>query len=99
MRQQNNGRRRQNRGSNRRSYGNGNINGGEIYGKYPDLALDNSSTDLGRGRILPTTSVDAYMAELANWYGVPQSEISTVIPNINNFSFSNPNSPLGILNS
>ena len=79
--------------------GSGNINGGEIYGKYPDLALDNSSTDLGRGRILPTTSVDAYMAELANWYGVPQSEMSTVIPNINNFSFSNPNSPLGILNS
>ena len=79
--------------------GSGNINGGEIYGKYPDLALNNSSTDLGRGRILPTTSVDAYMAELANWYGVPQSEMSTVIPNINNFSFSNPNSPLGILNS
>ena len=77
----------------------GSANGGEIYGKYPDLALDNSSTDLGRGRILPTTSVDAYMAELANWYGVPQSEMSTVIPNINNFSFSNPNSPLGILNS
>jgi len=43
--------------------GSGNINGGEIYGKYPDLALDNSSTDLGRGRILPTTSVDAYMAD------------------------------------
>lgn len=77
----------------------GSANGGQIYGKYPDLALNNSSTDLGRGRILPTTSVDAYMAELANWYGVPQSEMSTVIPNINNFSFSNPNSPLGILNS
>ena len=77
----------------------GSANGGEIYGEYPDLALNNASTDLGRGRILPTTSVDAYMAELANWYGVPQSEMSTVIPNINNFSFSNPNSPLGILNS
>ena len=81
--------------------GNGNINGGEIYGKYPDLALNNSSTDLGRGRILPTTSVDQYMAELAYWYGVPNSEISTVIPNINNFSssFVSANSPLGILNS
>ena len=77
----------------------GSANGGEIYGEYPDLALNNSSTDLGRGRILPTTSVDAYMAELVNWYGVPQSEISTIIPNINNFSFNNPNSPLGILNS
>ena len=81
--------------------GSGNINGGEIYGEYPDLALNNSSTDLGRGRILPTTSVDSYMAELAYWYGVPNSEISTVIPNINNFSssFVSPNSPLGILNS
>ena len=81
--------------------GSGNINGGEIYGEYPDLALNNSSTDLGRGRILPTTSVDQYMAELAYWYGVPNSEISTVIPNINNFSssFYSPNSPLGILNS
>jgi uncharacterized protein (DUF1501 family) len=79
----------------------GSANGGEIYGEYPDLALDNSSTDLGRGRILPTTSVDSYMAELAYWYGVPNSEISTVIPNINNFSssFVSPNSPLGILNS
>ncbi len=79
----------------------GSANGGEIYGKYPDLALNNSSTDLGRGRILPTTSVDSYMAELAYWYGVPNSEISTVIPNINNFSssFVSSNSPLGILNS
>ena len=79
----------------------GSANGGEIYGEYPDLALNNSSTDLGRGRILPTTSVDSYMAELAYWYGVPNSEISTVIPNINNFSssFVSPSSPLGILNS
>jgi uncharacterized protein (DUF1501 family) len=81
----------------------GSANGGEIYGKYPDLALNNSSTDLGRGRILPTTSVDTYMATLANWYGVPSSELSTVIPNVNNFNidFSNPtaNSPLAILNS
>jgi hypothetical protein len=28
---------------------------------------------------------------------VPQSEMSTVIPNIHNFSFANPASPLGIL--
>ncbi len=81
----------------------GSANGGEIYGKYPDLALNNSSTDLGRGRILPTTSVDSYMATLANWYGVPSSELSTVIPNVGNFNIDfinpSPNSPLNILNS
>ena len=75
----------------------GSVAGGEIYGSYPALA--GGSNDLGRGRILPSTSVDAYMGELASWYGVPSSEISTVIPNINNFNFANLSSPLGILTS
>ena len=74
------------------------VDEGDIYGSYPTLAAGGSS-DVGRGRILPSTSVDAYMAELASWYGVPSSEITTVIPNINNFSFANLASPLGILTS
>jgi uncharacterized protein (DUF1501 family) len=73
----------------------GSLKGGQIYGEYPALA--GGSNDLGRGRILPSTSVDAYMGELASWYGVPESEITTVIPNINNFGFANLASPLGIL--
>lgn len=75
----------------------GSANGGKIYGEYPILSTGGPN-DIGRGRILPTTSVDAYMAELAGWFGVPQSEITTVIPNIANFNFSNILSPLGILN-
>ena len=75
----------------------GSANGGKIYGEYPILSTG-GPYDIGRGRILPTTSVDAYMAELAGWFGVPQSEISTVIPNITNFDFANILSPLGILN-
>ena len=75
----------------------GSAAGGEIYGSYPALAGGNN--DLGRGRILPSTSVDAYMGELASWYGVPPAEITTVIPNINNFNFANLASPLGILTS
>ena len=75
----------------------GSAAGGEIYGSYPALAGGNN--DLGRGRILPSTSVDAYMGELASWYGVPPAEITTVIPNINNFDFANLASPLGILTS
>lgn len=74
----------------------GSANGGKIYGQYPDLSTG-SLYDIGRGRILPTTPVDAYMAELAGWFGVPQAELATVIPNITNFSFSNLLSPLGIL--
>lgn len=76
----------------------GSANGGKVFGEYPSLAT-NGPYDIGRGRILPTTSVDAYMAELATWFGVPQSELSTVIPNIHNFSFANLSTPLGILNA
>lgn len=75
----------------------GSANGGKIYGDYPILSTGGPN-DIGRGRILPTTSVDAYMAELAGWFGVPQTEITTVIPNIANFNFANVLSPLGILN-
>ena len=76
----------------------GSANGGKIYGNYPSLAMG-GPLDIGRGRVLPTTSVDAYMAEIAGWFGVPQSELATVIPNIHNFNLSNLTSPLGILSS
>ncbi len=51
-----------------------------------------------RGRLLPTTSVDAYGAEIASWYGVPPAELQTIFPNAANFfdSVSTPY-PLGIL--
>lgn len=62
----------------------GNVNGGQIYGQYPVLATG-GPLDLGRGRLLPTTSVDEYAAELATWFGVPSAELSTVFPNSGNF--------------
>ena len=73
----------------------GSANGGKIYGQYPSLEIG-SGNDIGRGRLLPTTSIDQYMAEIVNWFGVPASELSTVIPNIDNFNTS---PPLGIFNS
>ena len=75
---------------------NGSMNGGKIYGQYPVLATG-SPNDIGRGRLLPTTSVDAYMTELASWFGVPMNEMQTVIPNLENFSFANTPYPLGML--
>jgi uncharacterized protein (DUF1501 family) len=62
----------------------GGVNGGKIYGEYPVIATG-GPLDIGRGRLLPTTSVDAYQGELASWFGVPPEEISTVFPNATNF--------------
>lgn len=75
----------------------GNVHGGKIYGTYPTLATG-AEQDVGRGRLLPTTSVDAYGAEVASWFGVPSDELTTVFPNAANFfdPISNPH-PLGIL--
>jgi len=75
----------------------GGVKGGDIYGTYPDLYLDNN-LDVGRGVIIPTTSADEYFAELALWFGVSPSDLSLVLPNIGNFyapASSNP--PIGFI--
>lgn len=75
----------------------GAVQGGRIYGQYPSLYEDNP-LDVGRGRIIPTTSVDAYFAELALWLGVPKSSLPLVIPNINRFfDTGGSGTPLGFL--
>jgi uncharacterized protein (DUF1501 family) len=67
------------------------IDGGKIFGAYPDLTLDGPD-DVGRGgRLLPSTAADLYFAELLRWFGVPAASMSYVLPNIANFW--NPNSP------
>lgn len=75
----------------------GPVDGGKIFGTFPDVALG-SSDDLGRGRFLPSTSADLYFAELLRWFGVPSGSMNYVLPNIANFW--DPNSttaPLGFV--
>jgi len=62
--------------------------GNRIYGRFPTVALG-SLDDAGQGRLIPTTSVDEYAATLASWFGVPASDLSTVVPNIGRFSKPN----------
>ena len=74
----------------------GAVNGGKIYGTYPELAL-NSPLDTGRGRLIPTTSVDAYFAELALWMGVSPSNLPLILPNLSRFHSPGDGPPLGFL--
>ncbi len=76
----------------------GAVNGGQMFGEYPSLELDNP-LDLGRGRMIPTTSTDEYFAELALWFGVPSTELVNLFPNLGNFySASGGGKPIGFLN-
>ncbi|MBC7506747.1 MAG: DUF1501 domain-containing protein [Sandarakinorhabdus sp.] len=62
----------------------GAVKGREFYGRPPVLA-DNGPDDVGQGRLLPATSVDQYAATLANWFGVSDSNLATVLPFIGNY--------------
>ena len=61
------------------------VAGRELYGLYPNLALG-SEFDVGGGRFIPTTSADQYAATLARWFGIEETDIPSVAPNIGNFA-------------
>ncbi|MEY4980060.1 MAG: hypothetical protein RLZZ352_2330 [Pseudomonadota bacterium] len=71
----------------------GAVQGGNIYGQFPITALG-TDTDVGSGRLLPTTSVTQYAATLGRWMGLTPSELLTVLPNLGEFSQTD----LGFLN-
>ena len=62
----------------------GAVKGGDIYGTMPNLTV-NGPDDTGRGRWIPTTSVDEYGATIARWFGVSDSNLSIAFPNIGRF--------------
>ncbi len=65
----------------------GAVRGRQLYGVNPTIA-NNGPDDIGQGRLIPTMSVDQYAATLASWFGVSASNLSTVVPNINNYAGS-----------
>ncbi|MBP6694555.1 MAG: DUF1501 domain-containing protein [Saprospiraceae bacterium] len=77
----------------------GAVNGQDIYGAYPQLNRENSNPlHLYNGVLLPTMSADVYFAEIAMWFGVPVSELSTLFPNIGYFyDVNSGNNPVGFL--
>ena len=66
----------------------GAVRGGRLFGTFPTLAI-NGPDDTGRGRWIPTTSVDEFSATLAAWFGVSKSDLPTVFPNIGRFAKPN----------
>lgn len=67
----------------------GSVNGGDIYGHYPTLktgAITGSiDVDAGRGRWIPSTSVDQYSSVMAKWMGVQSTAMSAMFPNLGRF--------------
>lgn len=62
----------------------GAVAGGRFWGRAPATAV-NGPDDVGRGRLLPSTSVDQLGAELALWMGVSPSDLPLVFPQVSRF--------------
>jgi uncharacterized protein (DUF1501 family) len=65
----------------------GAVNGGDLYGiePYPLLEIGGPE-DVGGGRFIPSTSADQYAATLARWFGIPDTDLDIVAPNLANFA-------------
>jgi uncharacterized protein (DUF1501 family) len=69
----------------------GAVKGQAFYGTPPPVSVGNSTTapedqwHVGQGRLLPSTSVDQYAATLARWFGVADSELPGILPNLAHF--------------
>ena len=64
------------------------LNGGKIYGELPDLSL-NSNQDLGDGRMIPSLSIEQYIASIATWFGLSATQLLEVFPNAARFDLQN----------
>jgi uncharacterized protein (DUF1501 family) len=77
----------------------GAVKGGDLYGAFPTLGLknannsgfDSSPDQLNNGVLLPTTSVDQLGATLGRWFGVGDTELATIFPNLANWDVSKRN--------
>ncbi|HZZ31872.1 MAG TPA: DUF1501 domain-containing protein [Phenylobacterium sp.] len=82
----------------------GAVRGGDIYGAYPTLGVDRAASgstmaftnpDGAGTALVPSTSVETYMATMATWMGVTPAQMATIFPNLANF----PKQNLGFMNA
>lgn len=64
----------------------GAVKGKEFYGvREAPVPANNGPHDVGRGRLLPSTSVDEFAEQLGLWFGANPAQISDALPNLSNF--------------
>lgn len=64
----------------------GNLSGGRMLGSLPDFRLGGLDDYNDQGRIIPSTAQDQLNGSLCRWFGVDDSLMPTVFPNLANFA-------------
>jgi uncharacterized protein (DUF1501 family) len=62
------------------------VKGGEVYGKFPAMALDGPDDATGRGVWIPTTATAQYGAALGQWFGMGEEALAAAFPNFESFA-------------
>lgn len=58
----------------------------QMIGKFPDSLAEGNELDIGRGRLIPTTSWDSIFNGIAEWMGPDtESDLNAILPNRNRF--------------
>ncbi len=58
---------------------------GGLYGKLPDLTLGSDDDLTKKGRLIPTTSMSQYYATVLKWFGVDDTLMPIILPELKNF--------------
>jgi uncharacterized protein (DUF1501 family) len=60
--------------------------GGKIFGTVlDDVSLSSVHAHTKKGRFIPTTSIEQMLAPTLDWFGVDESLMATIFPNLSNF--------------
>jgi uncharacterized protein (DUF1501 family) len=59
---------------------------GGLYGKAPNLSLGSDDDYTKKGRLIPTTSMSQYFATVSKWFGLDESSLNAIFPELKNFS-------------
>ena len=64
----------------------GSVLGNQMYGTYPTLALGGPDDSGSNGRWIPSTASVQYASTLAQWFGVPTTQLAQVFPTLSGFT-------------
>ncbi|MFT3724314.1 MAG: DUF1501 domain-containing protein [Hyphomonadaceae bacterium] len=67
----------------------GAVRGGSVYGQYPTLGVDQGSftnPNMYQNVLVPQMSVDQYAGTMGRWFGLSDTQVAGIFPNIPNFT-------------
>jgi uncharacterized protein (DUF1501 family) len=67
----------------------GAVRGGDVYGQFPTVGVDVpngfQNPNMSGNIFIPGMSVDQYAGTMGRWFGLSDSQVASIFPNISNY--------------